>query len=252
MEYLFPHRVAFQHVLFLHQIFVFLSVAVTRVVPVLFPTPLHADDPIRVKTIVGMLNNVAAQADREGEMIVDAWHRHYIYTLFLLVMQISNSLLQASEFADDDAQLVPSDTSEPRPPVEKRNDLLAKEMEAILIERAVQMEPPLQPLWEAAVRRRREAAAMARRPEVDLPEHDLPPTRLPQSQTVLSPRDGDASVEAPAGDDIEGRAPQLSSETLIVDEGPRQRTTSTKSYIRVIGRPVPELSNAQPTHFDDI
>ena len=65
MKSTFPHRVAFQHVIFLHQIFVFMSVAVTRVVPVLFPEP--ADDPTRAMMTVSLLEAITAQNINESE-----------------------------------------------------------------------------------------------------------------------------------------------------------------------------------------
>jgi hypothetical protein len=55
----FPRRVAYQHVLFLHQLFLFASVAVSRVAPVLFPPALDELDGIGVD-----VQSLAALVDR--------------------------------------------------------------------------------------------------------------------------------------------------------------------------------------------
>lgn len=68
MKAIFPHRVAFQHVIFLHQIFVFMSVAVTRVIPVLFPEP--ADDPSRAMMTMSLLEAITIQNTTESEPLI--------------------------------------------------------------------------------------------------------------------------------------------------------------------------------------
>lgn len=66
LEFVFPRRVAFQHVLFLHQIYIFMSVAVTRVVPVLFPSPSTKDDVAQGRVMIEMLHKLAIVADGES------------------------------------------------------------------------------------------------------------------------------------------------------------------------------------------
>ena len=69
LNYIFPNRVAFQNVLFLHQIFVFLSVAVSRVVPILFPEPptIRPEDPRTYAPFLERLSLLAKAADRESK-----------------------------------------------------------------------------------------------------------------------------------------------------------------------------------------
>ncbi|THV06153.1 hypothetical protein K435DRAFT_645671, partial [Dendrothele bispora CBS 962.96] len=59
---LFPYRVAYQHILFLHQMFVFLSVALTRVAPQLFPQESSQEQEAILRQIISM----AAYSDKEG------------------------------------------------------------------------------------------------------------------------------------------------------------------------------------------
>jgi hypothetical protein len=47
---LFPRRVVYQHILFLHQLFLFLSVAVSKVAPVLFPPSIDEIEGAGVDT----------------------------------------------------------------------------------------------------------------------------------------------------------------------------------------------------------
>ena len=61
---IFPHRVTFQHVKFLHQVFMFLSIALNRVAPKIFP-----GEPKVPAGVIDRIRNLAALADREGDPI---------------------------------------------------------------------------------------------------------------------------------------------------------------------------------------
>lgn len=63
---LWPNRVAYQHIRFLHSLFMLCSVAVSRVAPVLFPSPIQALDPQSLVTELNKLNGLAQAADAEG------------------------------------------------------------------------------------------------------------------------------------------------------------------------------------------
>lgn len=62
LHVVFPQRVAFQHILFLHQLFMFLSTALTNVAPYLFPD----DSPSEYDVLFQKFNALAGAADREG------------------------------------------------------------------------------------------------------------------------------------------------------------------------------------------
>jgi hypothetical protein len=64
LAYLFPRQVAYQHILFLHQLFMFLSVAVSRVAPVLFPPTVDEIDGIGIDLTT--LENVLNKMDMIG------------------------------------------------------------------------------------------------------------------------------------------------------------------------------------------
>ena len=62
---LFPNRVAFQHILFLHQLFVFLSLALSKVVPVIFPQEPDLSDGKVLQPILDRLITIGKATDRE-------------------------------------------------------------------------------------------------------------------------------------------------------------------------------------------
>lgn len=64
MQSVFPRRVAYQHVLFLHQVFLFMSVAVSRVAPVLFAGVTDDGDVARMG---GRIGELARGIERECE-----------------------------------------------------------------------------------------------------------------------------------------------------------------------------------------
>jgi hypothetical protein len=60
---LFSQRVAYQHVRTLHQLFVFLSIALSQVAPQLFP-----NDAVDGQDVLERLRNMVGIADREGRL----------------------------------------------------------------------------------------------------------------------------------------------------------------------------------------
>jgi hypothetical protein len=70
----FPRRVAYQHVLLLHQIFIFASIAVSRVAPVLFPPTIEeveglGMDPRLVQGVLEKITELSQNIDRESPFI---------------------------------------------------------------------------------------------------------------------------------------------------------------------------------------
>jgi len=64
---LFPERVQYQHILFLHQLSIFFSVALSRVAPILFPKSIEEDwDVKNWKTLLEQNNQIAQALDSES------------------------------------------------------------------------------------------------------------------------------------------------------------------------------------------
>ncbi|KAF9442048.1 DnaJ-domain-containing protein [Macrolepiota fuliginosa MF-IS2] len=67
LAYFFPNRVTFQHILFLHQLFIFFSVALSRVAPLFTPPD---NDPRVERAILEKTQLLASVADREASIIL--------------------------------------------------------------------------------------------------------------------------------------------------------------------------------------
>ena len=66
---LWPNRVAYQHIRFLHSLFMLCAVALSRVAPVLFVSPAQSIDPKYLVSELAKLNGLAQAADAEGTLI---------------------------------------------------------------------------------------------------------------------------------------------------------------------------------------
>ncbi|KAL4071274.1 hypothetical protein V8B97DRAFT_1871187 [Scleroderma yunnanense] len=68
LDYLFPHRVVYQHIRLLHQAFLFVSVALSRVAPVLFPSLGNSNPAVEqqmLKAVADRLGMLAQSTERE-------------------------------------------------------------------------------------------------------------------------------------------------------------------------------------------
>jgi len=141
---LFPSRVVHQHVLFLHQVFMFLSVAVTRVVPTLIPG-LFMPDPNKlyapfVQKLVAITSTLDREITRALRMDLHAMH-------------------------GDPLERINPD--EPYHPSSEVIDLLTDEMENLLLENRLRAQTPLQSLWNFAVERGRRKEKMDKKQEAE-------------------------------------------------------------------------------------
>lgn len=70
LESVFPQRVAYQHILLLHQVFLFMSVAVSRVAPVLFADMMQVNGEMEggvVRAMGGRMGELTRGIERECE-----------------------------------------------------------------------------------------------------------------------------------------------------------------------------------------
>ncbi|KAL0577688.1 hypothetical protein V5O48_004292 [Marasmius crinis-equi] len=129
---IFPYRVPYQHILFLHRVFMFLSIALSRVAPRLFP-----DDPrSEYEIVIQHLAALAGFGDREASMIL-------------------HTELHVAHSHDGEINASLSNL-QPCPPSAEVMDALAKEIENMIIETNLQSNlPPLQNARQAAIERGR-------------------------------------------------------------------------------------------------
>ncbi|KAF9020369.1 DnaJ-domain-containing protein [Hymenopellis radicata] len=116
---LFPRRVAYQHVLFLHQLFLFLSMAISRVAPTLFLPPPPPPDKV---------STLSQIANREATILLQT-------ELHSIQPSLEHKRLQPITEVDEAVM-----------------EGLAQEMENMIIETNVRKDTgPLRTAWEAAI-----------------------------------------------------------------------------------------------------
>ncbi|KAI0048800.1 hypothetical protein FA95DRAFT_1604904 [Auriscalpium vulgare] len=138
LRWLFPNRTPFQHILVLHQAFVFVSLALSRVAPVLFPPPVVAPKAETERMILDKIKGI----DRE---------LHALLQTELVAIQPSGSR------AADGARVELDDGT---------MDILTREMEHLLIEGRLRSEggDVARARREVITRERAEQAARPPRP----------------------------------------------------------------------------------------
>ncbi|TFK50861.1 DnaJ-domain-containing protein [Heliocybe sulcata] len=207
LNLLFPRRLPYQHVLFLHQLFLFLSVALSRVAPVLFPQSpdemAFQDDRVW-SAVVERMRNTAMTLDREVVGLIDKEFR----TLQSLRSPGTpvNGGSPSAELSDQHAQEV--------------IELLTKEMENMIIESRLRKEVaagPLRTVWENALRRRLSQTA------VQVESHSCPsPAPLPAvaNTRTPSPPPTQAHSPSPAPMEVSSRTPTPvpPAQTLLPNE----------------------------------
>ncbi|KIK69010.1 hypothetical protein GYMLUDRAFT_188418 [Collybiopsis luxurians FD-317 M1] len=169
LHVIFPQRVAYQHILFLHQMFIFLSIALTRVAPQLFPN----DERSEQRMLLQQINQLAAFSDKEASIILHT-DLHSIHP--------SSPTSRVS-------------TSEMRPMLEPTSDVidaLAEELKNMIIEAKVKQDTgPLRSAWETAVARRRT------RSEVSTPNIVIPKKKDGERLSPPSACEGEGKLPSP-------------------------------------------------------
>ncbi|KAL0580420.1 hypothetical protein V5O48_001573 [Marasmius crinis-equi] len=214
---IFPNRVPYQHVLFLHRVFMFLSLALSRVAPRLFP-----DDPrSEYEIVLQHLTALAGFGDREASIIL-------------------HSDLHAAHAHEVEGS-ISSGTIQPCMPTPDVMDSLAREMENMIIETRLQENiPPLKRAREAAIERERtgkegnigaqmrmalpksfggDSAASQSKPDGNLPSPRPSPPRE-------SPRRSSSYVRA--------RSPNVEYQAIISSSNPG--TEQHRSVFQMIAR----------------
>ncbi|KAF7350963.1 J domain-containing protein [Mycena sanguinolenta] len=168
LHFLFPRRVAYQHILFIHQLFLFLSIALSRVAPQFFPDAAKITEAMSHR-----LFQLVCAADRE--------------TSQLLHLEL-HSLQQTTDH-------VPMGRLRPVvQPSEDVMDMLSTQMEKMIIEGQVKQEGgPFKSVWQAAVEKgKRLAAAVVPTPQTPTPQRNFNWGTLPRAgfSPAISPFKG--------------------------------------------------------------
>ncbi|KAG5722016.1 Chaperone protein dnaJ [Termitomyces sp. T112] len=181
---LFPQRLIFQHILFLHQLFVFLSFALGRVVPVLLSafSPNNTLSPAQTQELIQEIFQLASIADRETSM-----SSHILLHSIASPESTTSSPPSAiapphediSSFARPHHFVIPPrvlDLSDPRTQNSRKTTSpdkvaeagnknhplvqLTREIEELVVENNIKKgDGPFRSVWQAAVRRGRDSLA---------------------------------------------------------------------------------------------
>lgn len=145
---LFPNRVVFQHILFLHQVFMFLNVALMRVTPHLIERD-ELDDPRMEAALVERTMALVNLADREASKMVHT-ELQSIATPPTSSEPVVNVGFASTPHHPSFARLEPVS---PKTAEALLNEL-APEVETLIVENNLkQGAGPLKTAWEAAVKR---------------------------------------------------------------------------------------------------
>ncbi|KAI5123794.1 hypothetical protein M0805_009089 [Coniferiporia weirii] len=200
---IFPERVAFQHVFLLHQISIFLSFAVSRVAPVLFPEPptIRPEDPRTYAPYLERLHRSLKFVDGEASRMLQL-------ELHAMSGDTSNDI---STFAS----VTSTGSVTPCNPPPDVLAALVHEMEDMLVEQQVRNELPLRALWDAAVQKEQTNEKGGHDPVASNDEEILSPER-----------------------EVEENGSQASSSTLNARLfSPSTSMSSSAPSVELLGRP---------------
>ena len=259
---LFPNRLPFQHILFLHQLFISISIAITRVGPVIFPglaTSKAGKDNLEwIRPVTERLVVLAQMAEKEVSRM-------------LAVELRAMHGVPPEERPDALIEATPAD----RPPTTQHSTFniahqprkwdpeimgrLTREMENMIVDKELRGHPMLGTIWEGVVKNKYEELRLRRLrtqsqlqppspspPPLEIlpylqarsransePPQSLPPSFLspPTSVSTLPPRTEDAYTIGPGGQSRGGSpAPVLEASPEPV---PIKRSQSqTPGYVR--------------------
>ncbi|CCM05212.1 uncharacterized protein FIBRA_07422 [Fibroporia radiculosa] len=140
--WLWPEKVAYQHVRFLHSLFTSLSIALSRVAPVLYPPQDDSTDLRRLHGVLEQIRMLAGLLNRDVHTQIQA-ELHAVHGPKTCTQPTGATL----------AHLPPCEN-----PADEVIDLLTEEMEHMVIERHLLDGGPLKNALDAAVEQGRRAA----------------------------------------------------------------------------------------------
>ncbi|KAF8058722.1 DnaJ-domain-containing protein [Lyophyllum atratum] len=242
---IFPQRLIHQHILFLHQLFVFLSIALSRVVPVLLGafSPESLPSPAMNPELLQNISQLAAIADRETSIVLHT-------LLHSIASPESSTSAPASSPAPPHEEI--SSLARPRPfelpagitfpdprtspspeahttthrekEAEDRYNAhplvkLNQEIEELIIEANIKKEDgPLRSAWDAAIRRGRDLVAA-------LASGSAATATASEGSPVMKERPKRNFWEAPANDGEDSE--MYGDDVTIVEEREKEIVLST-------------------------
>jgi len=130
----FPNRIPHQHVLYLHQLFLSVSIAISRIVPALYPLP-----PDSSKLRADVMGPMAARLSELAHGVQNESSRMMVSELRVLHV--------ASGTVGRDEEFTPHSLND---------GILARlrtGLEELIVDRSLRSHPPVRTVWDAAVKR---------------------------------------------------------------------------------------------------
>jgi len=257
---LFPNRLPFQHILFLHQLFISTSIAITRVGPVIFPglatSKAGKDNMEWIRPVTERLVVLAQMAEKEVSrmLAVELRAMHGVPP-----EERADALIEAApeKPLPSTRQSTFNITHQPREWDPEVMGRLTREMENMIVDKELRGHPMLGTIWEGVVKNKYEELRLQRlRTQSQSPSQPPPqlqhlpqirarsranseppqssPPSLPSPQTSVStlpPRTEDAYTACPGGQSRGGSPiPVLEASP---EPFPIKRTPSnTPGYVR--------------------
>ncbi|KAG8810383.1 hypothetical protein FRC17_002953, partial [Serendipita sp. 399] len=220
LRYLFPSRVAYQHIGFLHQVFIYTSFAITRIGPAILPSFTGLGPTVgeweqernALYTVVKQVTEIAAQIDREISRMIHrelkAVHGEIDEPVAIgAAAEVDPNITPKSAKRGQTSPGIESNlrtpTSGPSAPIAGLGGLelndgvmrkLSKEVEEVVIEKNLKRHPLLARIWRegvlagrAAYEKEREDALFGVREGTKPPSHSGT-TAVDPSQPTFSPR----------------------------------------------------------------
>lgn len=165
LGYLWPNRVAYQHIIYLKSLSILLSSALYQVIPTLFPSAAEKLDPKHVAQFLALANNVLRNVDQEALTVIHA-------DLHACHGEATNTPPTQADFPN----ITPCEPAEPV------LDLIRQELESVILESILLGQ-------QGEARRAVEAAVVKRRRVEDAKESTSEPLpRQQQSSRRAPPR----------------------------------------------------------------
>ena len=240
---LFPNRLPFQHILFLHQLFISTSIAITRVGPVIFPglatSKAGRDNLEWIRPVTEQLVVLAQTAEKEVSRMLAIELR----AMHGVPSEGADALIEAAptRCPPPIRQSTFNIAHQPRDWDPEIMGRLTREMENMIVDKGLRGHPMLDTIWEGVVTNKYEELRLQKLQSQSCPF----PQSQPQPQIVLMPQiraRSRANSEPP-----QSLAPSLPSPPTSVSTLPPRTedayTVDPREQSRA-GSPVPVLESS--------
>ena len=187
---LFPNRLPFQHILFLHQLFISTSIAITRVGPVIFPglatSKAGRDNLDWIRPVTERLVILAQTAEKEVSRMLAvelrAMHGVPIEGADLLIEATPTKSPSPARQATFNIAHQPRDWN---PEIMGR---LTSEMENMIVDKGLREHPMLDTIWEGVITNKYEELRLRRLQAQSYSHSQLQPQLVPVTRIRARPR----------------------------------------------------------------